>query len=219
MGRAATAAARSAARPATAPARRPPNRPARRRSGPSRAAPARPAARPAARRRATAQPRGAALLDRLLRGRAWVLCIGVLLVGVVFFNVSLLELNKGIAHTDERASALKQENARLRLRAARLASTERIQRAATKLGLVLPAPGKVRYLRADPRADARRAARTFTVPRRPSAPAPAPAQIQPSQVAVQTAPQPAPQAEPQPEPQAQLQQPQPAQAAPIPGDG
>jgi cell division protein FtsL len=151
-----------------------------------------------------------------------VLCIGALLAGVVFFNVSLLELNEGIARTNERATALKQDNARLRLRAARLGSTERIQQAAAKLGLVLPAPGKVRYLRADPRVDAHRAARTFTLPQPQAAPAPAPAQPRPADPAVQTAapePAPAPVATSAPA-ETPTQDPAPApQAAPTAGSG
>ena len=64
----------------------------------------------------------------------------------------------------ERAAALKRENGRLRLDVAKLASSERIQEAAARLGLVLPAPGEVRYLKARPGLDARRAARRITEP-------------------------------------------------------
>jgi len=60
--------------------------------------------------------------------------------------------------------------ARLRLDHARLGSSERIQEAAARLGLVLPAPGEVRYRTARPTLDARRAARRITEP----APAPEP---------------------------------------------
>ena len=47
---------------------------------------------------------------------------------------------------------------------ARLASTERIQESAAQLGLVLPAPGEVRYLKARPRLDAHMAAKRVTAP-------------------------------------------------------
>jgi cell division protein FtsL len=108
--------------------------------------------------------RTARVLDALLSGRGWIALIGVLLVGIVFFNVDLLQMNRDIAKTAERASALKRENARLRLDVARLASSERIQEAAAGLGLVLPAPGEVRYLKARPVLDARRAAKRITEP-------------------------------------------------------
>jgi cell division protein FtsL len=137
----------------TRPARRP--APARRRSG-------RATARPSTR---VATPRfdGVALLDRLLRGPAYIALIGVLLAGIVFFNVDVLELNHGIANTDTRATQLKRENAALTLQLARLGSSERIQRVALERGLVLPQPGDVRYLRAH-RQDAERALRVMTAP-------------------------------------------------------
>ena len=151
--------------------------PARRRSGPvpQKAIPARPAPVPrGARPRALAQAGAAVVLDRLLRGRAWVVCVGVLLVGIVFLNVALLELNKGITRNSDRTADLKRDNAELRLKVARLGSSERIQRMAVEKGLVLPLPGRVRYKR--PRAgDSREALRTMTEPReRPVAAAPGP---------------------------------------------
>jgi hypothetical protein len=91
-----------------------------------------------------------ALLDRLLGGRVWVVLFAVLLAGIVFLNVSLLELNGGIARTDARNAELRRENAELRMRVARLGSTERIQRAAAAGGLVPAPPGRVGYLRPRP---------------------------------------------------------------------
>jgi cell division protein FtsL len=130
----------------------------------------RPARRPASPRRrsgATARPAtrfdGIALLDRLLRGPAYIALVGILLAGIVFFNVDVLELNHGIARTDTRSSQLKRENAALTLKLAKLGSSERIQRVALDQGLVLPQPGDVRYLRAN-REDAARALRVMTAP-------------------------------------------------------
>ena len=131
------------------------------------------------RRRGTAsRPRAVvagapALLDGLLRGRVWVALIAVLLTGIVFLNVALLELNGGIARTDVRVSELRGENAVLRLRVARLGSSERIRRAAEARGFRTAPPGEVGYLglRAD---DAERAARALEH-WRSSSPAAAPA--------------------------------------------
>jgi cell division protein FtsL len=111
------------------------------------------------------------LLDALLAGRGWIALVFLLLAGIVFFNVDLLQMNRDIAQNSERISALKRENARLLLDQARLANSERIQEEAAKLGLMLPAPGEVRYLKARPSADARRAAKTITVPTEASTPA------------------------------------------------
>jgi cell division protein FtsL len=111
-----------------------------------------------------ARHRAGGLLDALLTGRAWIALVGVLLAGIVFFNVDLLQRGRDIAKTSERTAQLKRENARLRNDLARLGSSERIQEAAASLGLVLPKPGDVRYLRANPAADARLAAKRITEP-------------------------------------------------------
>jgi hypothetical protein len=100
------------------------------------------------------------LLDRLLRGRAWVALTAVLLVGIVFLNVNLLEINGSIARMDTHAAELKRENAALRMRIAQLGSSERIQAAAARLGFVPVEPGSVGYLTAT-RANAARAARAL----------------------------------------------------------
>ena len=177
MARGATAAARARPAPAhTVPAVRP--APARRAPTRRRSGPARRAAAPGARQLPLAALARSLSLDRLLRGRGWIALVGVLLVGIVFFNVSLLELNSGIARTSERATTLKRENARLRVQLSRLGSSERIQRVAAARGLVLPAPDEVRYLRAR-RSDARRAAKRITAPQNVPAPAPAPARPAP----------------------------------------
>jgi len=168
MARAATAAARTAPAPRHAPRRAPSRtgRPARRRSGPASGV-ASAAARALPLPRALEFPRlgpvTQGLLDRLLRGRAWVLLIGILLVGVVFLNVDVLRLNRSIASVSDRATALKQQNARLLLEEAKLASSDRIQQAAAAAGMVLPAPGEVRYLKAR-HGNASRASQNMTAP-------------------------------------------------------
>jgi cell division protein FtsL len=151
------------------------SRPARRVSGPSRAAggaraaraaaaarvASRPALRPAPRRPAAAG--GAATLpiplvarlgavvesrwlDRLLRGRGWIVLVAVGLMGLVFLQVSLLKLNAGIGAAVERAAVLERENADLNAEISKLASNDRIQQLATRAGMVLPPSDDVRYL-------------------------------------------------------------------------
>jgi cell division protein FtsL len=184
---------RKTSHPAPAPARtRPRTAPARRKSGPAQhtAAPSRTAPKRTAPKRAPSratpkrtapgrttprpQPvpgalrrallaRGKVLLDRLLRGRLWVVCVGALLAGIVFLNVGLLQLNDQIARSDRKAAALGRENSDLRLRLAKLDSTERIQQLAEARGFVMPAPGAVRYVRSRP-GDARNAARRTIAP-------------------------------------------------------
>jgi cell division protein FtsL len=162
MGRAATA--RASAAPARhAPARKAPARraPARRVSGHAIPAP-----------RTATLPRGARILDTLLTGRIWIGLIGVLLAGIVFFNVDLLQMNREITQMADKATQIKRENDRLRHDYARLASSERIQEAAVALGLVYPAAGEVRYLDSKPKLDAHNASKRIIAPSEAATPEP-----------------------------------------------
>ena len=145
------------ARAAAAPARPAPARSPRRAPGPGHGEAFR-------RPQAAPLPRRAVVLDALLYGRAWIALVFVLLVGIVFFNVDLLRMNREIAATAGQTATVKRQNARLRTDLARLGSSERIQRVAAERGLVLPAPGEVRYLRSDPPVDALRAAKRIAAP-------------------------------------------------------
>ena len=188
--------------------------PARRKSGPV----AKPKAAP---RPKTAQPRqkpqrvarpiarvahsgGSVLLDRLLRGRAWVFLIGALLAGIVFLNVSVLELNRGIAQTDAAAEKLERKNSLLRERVASLDSAERIQDLAEARGYVLPAPGDVEYLEPNRAKDSKLAAQRIEETTEPAAPLPA-------------APLPAAPQETTPEPVVPVSEPLPAASPPAAG--
>jgi cell division protein FtsL len=104
------------------------------------------------------------MLDAVLSGRIWIGLVGVLLAGIVFFNVDLLRMNREITHMADKAAQLKRENARLREDVAGLANSERIQQAAAELGLVLPAPADVRYLKSNPTIDARTASKRIIAP-------------------------------------------------------
>jgi cell division protein FtsL len=160
--------------PRQAPAPRRRSGPAKQRAPRQQPAPRQPLTRADLRRVLAA--RGNGLLDRLLRGRLWVACVGVLLAGIVFLNVGLLQLNDQIARTDAKSQSVGRENADLRLKLAKLDSTERIQRLAEAKGFVMPAPGAVRYVRSKGR-DARDAARGMTAPEpvTPALAAPVPA--------------------------------------------
>jgi hypothetical protein len=122
------------------------------------------------------------VLDALLAGRGWIALVFVLLVGIVFFNVDLLRMNREIAANADKISVLNRHIARDRLDVARLASTQRIQESAAQLGLVQPAPGEVRYLKARPRLDAHMAAKRVTAPNLAYVP-PAPVDTAPEPVA------------------------------------
>ncbi len=88
----------------------------------------------------------ARVLDRLVRGRAWIALVAVALMGIVFMQVSLLKLNAGISRAVTAADTFDRQNSSLREEISRLDSGERIQAVAAKLGMVTPAAGDVHYL-------------------------------------------------------------------------
>jgi hypothetical protein len=162
---AATAQQRHAARSRT---QRVPARPQRRVSGP-----AHPVARP---RAVTTPPPAIGLLerlrglpdhriiDRLLRGRAWICFVGLALMGIVAMQVSLLKLNAGIGRAIETTATLERQNSEMEATIARLASGERTRAAADREGMVMPAAGAVHFLRVRNGGDAAHAARRMRAP-------------------------------------------------------
>jgi hypothetical protein len=106
------------------------------------------------------------VVDRLVRGRAWIGLLCVLLIGLVGLNVSLLKLNAAAGRNAEWAKLLRVENADLQARVSHLRSGQRIQTAARGMGFVMPAAASVHYVTADPGRDALRAAARdkFTAP-------------------------------------------------------
>ena len=105
-------------------------------------------------------------------------CIGVLLAGIVFLNVTLLELNQEIARTSAKAGVIDRQNSELRMKLAGLDSSQRIIRLATRSGMVFPQAGDYHYLQ--PRAsDGVLAARRAIPPRSATATGAATAAVQP----------------------------------------
>ena len=191
----------AAQHPARTTRRAPTQRPPRRISGPSRpkrdprasAAGATAVARPPlAMRLGTRAMRvgDARVLDRLVRGRAWIALVAVALMGIVFMQVSLLKLNAGISRAVTAADTFDRQNSSLREEISKLDSGERIQAVAAKLGMVTPAAGDVHYL--DGRgADGARAAASIKPPK-PVTPSAAPAATATAPATSTTTPPPAP---------------------------
>jgi hypothetical protein len=108
---------------------------------------------------------GSRTMDRLVRSRAWVVIIGLGLIGIVAMQVSMLKLNAGIGRAVETVTTLERSNAALKGEVSRLSSGDRIQALAGQKGFVMPEPADVTYLRAgDRRADGVRAARRMRAP-------------------------------------------------------
>jgi hypothetical protein len=163
----AAARARHSTRARQATARRPA---ARRVSGPLRPLPVAAPAAGAVRRGSTgvferirALPE-TRLVDGLLRGRAWIWLIGILLGGIVAMQVSLLKLNAGISNAVTTASTLERQNAEFEAQIANLSSGERVRDAAATDNMVTPPPGTIEFLSARPDRDGRLAAHRMQPP-------------------------------------------------------
>lgn len=89
-----------------------------------------------------------AWLDRIIRGRAWIPLLGVMLAGIVAMQVEVLKLSAGMGRSLERSTALQSRNEILRASVAGLADDQRIERIAAGMGMVMAAPTAVDFLAA-----------------------------------------------------------------------
>jgi cell division protein FtsL len=127
----------------------------------------------------------ARVLDKLVRGRAWIAIVAAALIGIVFMQVSMLKLNAGVSRAVTAADTLERQNATLRADISKLGSGERVQDAAASKGMVTPAAGDVHYLNAEGASAARAAASikppSPVAPAAPAATTTAPATTAPAQ--------------------------------------
>ncbi len=103
-------------------------------------------------------------LDRLIRGRTWIVLVAFALIGIVTLQLLVLTLNAHIGRTLVREAQLQRENATSSIESSELASGERVESLAARLGMELVQVGDVRFLAADPRADIARAAAALDEP-------------------------------------------------------
>ena len=85
-------------------------------------------------------------LDKVVRGRAWIPLLGVLLAGIVAAQVEILKLGANMGRSLEQTTTLTSQNELLRESVASLSDDQRIEWLATNMGMVLPPPGAVGYL-------------------------------------------------------------------------
>jgi len=111
---------------------------------------------------------GHALLDRVVRGRAWIPLLGVMLAGIVAMQVEVLKLGASMGRSIGRTTALQSRNEMLRASVASLADEQRIERLAYGMGMVMPAPDDVTFLAAASDANARQAIAGIHAPDRSS---------------------------------------------------
>ncbi len=86
------------------------------------------------------------LLDRVVRGRAWIAVLGVMLAGIVAMQIEVLKLGASIGRSLQRGTSLQSRNQQLQASVAALDDGARIQRLAGAMGMVMPAPNGVGFV-------------------------------------------------------------------------
>jgi hypothetical protein len=94
--------------------------------------------------------------------------LAVLLMGIVFMQVSMLSMNAGIGRSVQQSSQLERDNAALRADLSRLVIGNSVSDSAAAAGMVVPAPGDYHVLSAGHGDAARRAAASLTDPVAPT---------------------------------------------------
>jgi hypothetical protein len=94
------------------------------------------------------------VVDGLLRSRAWIVLIAVLLGGIVAMQVSMLKLNAGISRAVETTATLERQNADIADTISRMSSGDRVRQAALDSGMVAPPAGAIGFLRSRGERDA-----------------------------------------------------------------
>lgn len=104
------------------------------------------------------------LLDRLIRGRTWIVIIAFALIGIVTLQLGLLKLNASIGRSLERGALLQRENAALSIENSELTAGYRVETSAARLGMEIVPTGALLFLTARPRVDAYRGAASLSMP-------------------------------------------------------
>jgi hypothetical protein len=104
------------------------------------------------------------LLDRLIRGRTWIVLVAFALIGIVTLQLGLLKLNAGIGHALQKEASLQRENAALSIENSELAAGDLVESSASRLGMEVVPVGALRFLTARPAADASKAAAALSAP-------------------------------------------------------
>jgi hypothetical protein len=111
------------------------------------------------------------LVMRLTRGRLWIGALAALLIGIVALNVVALGLSASGSDTARSVEEMTRQGSAMRAQLAEELSDERVQGVAATLGLIVPEPGAIRYLRLS-EGDAAEAARRLSSGELTAAPAP-----------------------------------------------
>jgi hypothetical protein len=108
------------------------------------------------------------LLDRLIRGQAWLMLVTFALIGIVTLQLTLLKLNGAVGRALESQALLQRENAALSIENSELAATGRIQSGAAQMGMEFASSAALRFLTANSASDLRRSASVLSAPLHPA---------------------------------------------------
>jgi hypothetical protein len=87
---------------------------------------------------------------RLTRGRLWIGMLAALLVGIVALNVLALSFNASSSEAGRAADELKRQNSAYRAQIAEVTASDQVHQTAGRLGLHVPNPDQIGYLRPSP---------------------------------------------------------------------
>lgn len=90
------------------------------------------------------------LVFRLTRGRLWIGLLGTLLVGIVGLNVVALSFSATSSEAAGKAEELRRQNSALEAQLASMLSADELEQVADDLGLHVPVPGAIRYVKSSP---------------------------------------------------------------------
>jgi hypothetical protein len=98
------------------------------------------------------------LLDRLIRGRAWLVLVTFALIGIVTLQLALLKLNGTVGRALHSEALLQRENATLSIENSQLAAADHVQAGAAQLGMAFASSAALRFLAPSSHADFARGA-------------------------------------------------------------
>ncbi len=103
-------------------------------------------------------------LDRIVRGRAWIPVLGVLLIAIVGLRVEVLKLGSSVGSQIQQATSLQSANAALRARISALSDNQRIATLAGAYGMHMPNPLDVHFVQTSVGSHVPAAIRNISVP-------------------------------------------------------
>jgi hypothetical protein len=104
------------------------------------------------------------LLDRLIRGRAWLVLVTFALIGIVTLQLALLKLNGSVGRALRSEAVLQRENATLSIENSELQATDHVQAGGVQLGMAFASSSALRFLAPSSHGDLTRGASALSSP-------------------------------------------------------